>query len=63
LVLSGLMVNRRRKRQGICAYATGANVQYTSEPLDVVAEVKSQKVRGRERETDFHDNLLQYKCI
>jgi hypothetical protein len=63
LVLSGLMVSRRRKRQGKCAYSTRANVQYTSEPLDVVAEVKSQKVRGRERETDFHHNLLQYKCI
>jgi hypothetical protein len=42
------MVSRRRKTK--CAYSTGANVQYTSEPLDVVAEVKSQKVRGRERD-------------
>jgi NADPH:quinone reductase-like Zn-dependent oxidoreductase len=38
------MVSRRRKRQWKCAYSTGANVQYTSEPLDVVAEVKSQKI-------------------
>jgi hypothetical protein len=44
------MVSRRRKRQGKCAYSTRANVQYTSEPLDIVAEVKSQKVRGRERD-------------
>ncbi len=44
------MVSRRRKRQGKCAYSTRANVQYTSEPLDVVAEVKSQKVRGRDRD-------------
>jgi uncharacterized protein YbjT (DUF2867 family) len=34
----------RRKRQGKCAYSTRGNVHYTSEPLDIVAEVKSQKI-------------------